>query len=154
MTLIKLHTKSSKYGIKWSCHRHIQIYYSTTVPYHKHGDLLSLSDLYWIPEREELNHALVKPPVGRIRITSNNMLAVGKAHPSGGSSGRGAFSQYNGVKYSKGHTDDKYWEVHNYVLFPFIVVVRYGLIQLFLAIFTGTGAIAWLPQWQRRISVT
>ena len=71
-----------------------------------------LQDVYWIPEHDELQHKLVHPPVGRMRISSNNMIAVGKAIRSGWTSMRQSISTYNGRRFrSSKDTDDGYWEV-------------------------------------------
>ena len=61
-----------------------------------------------------MEHKLVQPPVGRLRIASNNMLAVGKAHANGNQYGRGVFSKYNGTYYDARHAADRYWEVWRY----------------------------------------
>ena len=64
----------------------------------------------------------MQPPVGRLRIASNNMLAVGKAHANGNQYGRGVFSKYNGTYYDARHAVDRYWEVWRYAYELFCVI--------------------------------
>ena len=69
-----------------------------------------LADLYWIHERDELTHNLVRPPVGRMRPTSGTIVVCGKAHPTGARM-RQMWARYNAVSYNSEWHSGGYFEV-------------------------------------------